>query len=438
MKSFKNSIAAVIAVATFVVSPQSAVAEEEQFVPLLSYRIGPYAAGGITLFGGMIDYYNYVNKNGGVNGVQIVFEECETEYNVSKGIECYERLKDAYAGASIFETGSTGVAYALMDRAPSDKIPVSTVGYGRADSADGRVFPFVFPMIATYWSQADVMVHYLADEVGGEANLRGKTIVNLHHDSSYGKEGIRIFDSYAEKYDFNMIHIPVPSPGIDQQSQWSQIRAARPDYVILWGWGVMNPTALKAAQRAGFPATKIIGSWWAAAETDTIPAGDAAEGYRAMTYSLPGSFPLLTQIQEQLYANGEGNISKTSLVGSVSHVRGLIVGVIVTEAIRIAQEEFGVGKPVTGEQIQWALEHLKLDSVRQKELGIQGVIPELEVTCSNHEGSGQVAVQVWKDGKWELASEGWVEGDAAFVRSLVEEASAKYAAEHSITPRDCN
>ena len=78
----------------------TAMAQGEQFIPILSYRVGPYAAGGSGYFGGTIDYFNLVNANGGINGVKLAWEECETEYNASRGVECYERLKKKGGGAT--------------------------------------------------------------------------------------------------------------------------------------------------------------------------------------------------------------------------------------------------------------------------------------------------------------------------------------------------
>lgn len=72
-----------------------AQAANEQYFPLQSYRVGPYAAGGTGFFGGFIDYLQYINAKGGVNGVKLTWSECETEYVVEKGVECYERLKGA-------------------------------------------------------------------------------------------------------------------------------------------------------------------------------------------------------------------------------------------------------------------------------------------------------------------------------------------------------
>jgi branched-chain amino acid transport system substrate-binding protein len=59
-------------------------AAQEQYIPILSYRVGPYAAGGSGFFGGSIDYFNLVNANGGINGVKIKWEECETIQRVPR------------------------------------------------------------------------------------------------------------------------------------------------------------------------------------------------------------------------------------------------------------------------------------------------------------------------------------------------------------------
>src|SRR6266480_2622388 len=97
----------------------------EQFVPLLSYRVGAYAAGGSGIFGGYIDYMSYINiRDGGINGVKLTWAECETEYNNSRGVECYERLKKQGGGATLVQPLSTGITYSLIDRVATDKVPM--------------------------------------------------------------------------------------------------------------------------------------------------------------------------------------------------------------------------------------------------------------------------------------------------------------------------
>jgi branched-chain amino acid transport system substrate-binding protein len=67
---------------------------KEQFFPLLSYRTGPYAPNGTPWANGKQDYLKMINaRDGGINGVKLTFEECETGYATDRGVECYERLK---------------------------------------------------------------------------------------------------------------------------------------------------------------------------------------------------------------------------------------------------------------------------------------------------------------------------------------------------------
>ena len=406
----------------------------EQYVPLLSYRVGPYGSNGTSFFGGMIDYMNLVNMSGGVNGVKLTWEECETEYNPSRGVECYERLKSKNGGASIVEPLSTGIAYGILDRVAKDKIPMTTLGYGRSDAANGKVFPYVFPLLSTYWNQAGAMIVYLGEKSGGMDKLKGKKIVHLFHDSAYGKEPLPVLEAEAAKWGFELIKIPVAPPGNEQQSQWLQIRQANPDYVIMWTFGVMSAVGLKTAQRNGFPREKILGVWWAGSEEDTEPAGDAAKGYSAMSFTTPGNFPVLDEIRNKLYATGKGNLKELDRVGNVMYMRGIAATVLMVEAMRVAQNKYGKGKVLSGEQMRWGLENLNVDAARQKALGVFDMFPPIKTSCDDHEGSGAVKVVQWDGKQWISVSKNWITGDKALVRKLLEESSAAYAKEKGITP----
>lgn len=407
---------------------------QEQYVPMLSYRVGPYGSNGTSFFGGMIDYMNLVNMKGGVNGVKLTWEECETEYNPSRGVECYERLKGKRGGATLVEPLSTGIAYGILDRVGKDKIPMTTLGYGRSDAANGKVFPYVFPLITTYWNQAAAMVVYLGERAGGMDKLKGKKIVHLYHDSAYGKEPLPVLEAEAAKWGFELVKIPITPPGNEQQSQWLQIRQQKPDYVIMWTFGVMSAVGLKTAQRNGFPREKILGVWWAGSEEDTEPAGEAARGFSTMSFTTPGEFPLLDEIRNSLYKNGKGNLKETDRVGNVMYTRGIAAAVMMIEAMRTAQDRFGKGKVLSGEQMRWGLENLNIDRARQKALGVEDMFPPVKTSCDDHEGSGAVKVVQWDGKKWVALSKTWITGDKALVRKLLEESSAAYAKEKGITP----
>ena len=116
---------------------------KEIFIPLLVYRTGPYSPSGIPIANGLADYYTLLNeRDGGVNGVRLVWEECETQYSTRRTVECYERLKGK--GALYVLPFSTGAMYQLIPRTPADKISVIQVGAGMTAAADGRWFPWVF------------------------------------------------------------------------------------------------------------------------------------------------------------------------------------------------------------------------------------------------------------------------------------------------------
>jgi len=247
-----------------------------------------------------------------------------------------------------------------------------------------------------------------------------------------------VLDIQAKKYGFQVTHIAVPHPGNEQQSQWLQVRQIKPDWVILRGWGVMNPTAIRAAARIGYPRTKMVGVWWSGAEEDVIPAGDAAKGYIAAGFNLPGtSFPVMQDVLKHVYKKGKGDLEDNSRVGSIYHTRGIVAGIITAEAIRTAQARFGKGKPMTGEQVRWGIEHLNIDDKRLKDLGATGLMQPLKVSCMDHEGGGAVKFLQWDGRKWNVITD-WIESDQSIVRPMIEASAAQYAKEKGITPRDCS
>lgn len=434
-KVFKPAVAA--AAVSLAMLSQAAYSAE-QFFPIPSYRVGPYGANGQSFYGGFIDYLNYVNlKDKGVNGVTLSWEECETEYNTAKGVECYERLKGKAAqSAGPIHTMSTGISYALVDKAAQDKLPLAMMGYGRTDAVDGSVFPYAFPLVTTYQMQASAIVKFVKEKLGG--SLAGKKIVYLYHDSAYGKEAIVALNAEAALNKFDLVLIPVAHPGNEQGAQWLKIRQERPDFVIFWGWGVMNQTALKAAQKVGFPRDKMIGSWWTGSEEDVIPAGAAAKGYMAATWNVAGKqVPVIADIEKVVYGAGKGNLQDKGKIGTILYNRGVSAAVLSVEAIRKAQEKFGKGKAMDGTQVAWGLEHLDISDARLKALGATNLLPPIKTSCSNHEGSGKVKIQQWDGAKWVPVSD-WIEGNKGLIHPLFQASAKQYAKEKGITPRDCS
>ncbi|HAR81842.1 MAG TPA: ABC transporter permease, partial [Sulfitobacter pontiacus] len=268
----------------------------ELVFPSLSYRTGPYAANGIPFADGYADYFTLLNeRDGGIGGEPIRMIECETGYNTEKGVECYESTKGE--GALVYQPLSTGITYQLIPKATADGIPVHSMGYGRTSAKDGSVFKNIFNYPTNYWDGASVAIKHLLDLNGG--SLEGKKIALVYHNSAYGKEPIRTLEELGKKHGFELSLLPVDHPGQEQKSQWLQIRREKPDNVIMYGWGVMNQVAVQEAANIRYPMDQFIGIWWSGSENDVRPAGDKANGYKALTFHNVGDdFPVFDDIQK--------------------------------------------------------------------------------------------------------------------------------------------
>jgi branched-chain amino acid transport system substrate-binding protein len=409
--------------------------DKSMFLPLLVYRTGPFAPNGIPSANGFNDYFNLINeRDGGINGVKIAFEECETQYKTDLGVECYERLKGKHP--VLVNPFSTGITYQLIPKAAVDKVVVHSAGYGMTASADGRWFPWVFNVPMTYWSQASAFIKYVGAQEGGLDKLKGKKIVHVYHNSPYGKEANPTLETLAQKHGFELTLLAVDSPGQEQKATWLQVRRINPNWIYISGWGVMNQVAVREAAAINFPMDHAVGNWWTGTEVDVVPAGDGAKGYKSMTFHAPGrDFKVHQDIVKYVYERGKGSLARPD-IGEVLYNRTIINAMIDVEAIRTAMRKFG-NKPLTGEQVRWGMENLDITEKRLDELGMKGLMRPLKVTCENHEGNGMALVQQWDGKKWNIVSD-WIEPMRDVVRPKIEAAAVEEAKKLNYTMRDCS
>ena len=438
MKKPMLMLSALLSCATLVAPTQLLAQAKEQFVPVLSYRTGPYAPNGTPWANGFVDYLKLVNAKGGINGVKIAYEECETGYDTARSVECYERLKSK--NPSFVQTLSTGATFAITEKAPADKIPVLTIGYGRSESSDGAVFKWNFPIAGTYWVAADTIMQAIAKKEGGWDKLKGKKVALVYHDSPFGKEPIPLLQERSRNHGFELQLLPVTPPGVEQKATWLQVRQAKPDYVVLWGWGVMNSTAIKEAQATGYAREKMYGVWWAGAEPDVKDVAEGAKGYNAITiqHGAEPNSDIVKTLLTQIHDKGQGTGPKEE-VGQVLYLRGVMSAMIGIEGIRAAQERFGKGKVMTGEQVRWGLENLNLTQAKLDALGFKGVMRPISTSCMDHMGAAWTRIHTWNGKAWEFTSD-WMQADEQILKPLVKATADKYAAEKKLTRRtgqDC-
>ncbi len=437
MKRLNLALAAAVVAAATALPAASAWAQAQQYMPVLSYRTGPYAPNGVPIADGIVDYLKLVNERGGINGVKLLIEECETQYDTARSVECYERLKNKNGGATVVQPWSTGATFALSERAPIDKISLVTLGYGRSESADGLVFKWNFPLAGNYWVAADAIIQAIGKREGGMDKLKGKKIALIYHDSPYGKEPIPLLQERAKMQGFDLQLLPVAAPGVEQKATWLQIRKDRPDFVIMWGFGVMNSTALKEAQATGYPRDKMYGVWWAGAEPDARDVGEAAKGYNAVALQVSADHGagVVKETLDKLYAKGKGTAASKDEVGDVLWLRGAMSSMLVVEGVRAAQERFGKGKVMNGEQVRWGLENLNLTQAKIDALGFGGVLRPISTSCKDHMGSYWARISTWDGKQWKISSD-WIQADEQILNPMIKSAAAKYASEKKIAPRD--
>ncbi len=438
MKLKTLALAAALAAGT--ATPTVFAQDKVQFFPSLTGRTGPVAPNATPFANGYADYMKLVNLRGGINGVMTLVEECETAYATDRGVECYERLKGKHGGATVFQPLSTGITFALTEKIPNDKIPMITSGYGRSDSQDGSAFKWNFPLIGHYWVAGDTLLQHIANKEGGWDKLKGKKIAVLYHDSPFGKELLPILQERSKMHGFELQLLPVPAPGVEQKAIWLQVRQSRPDFVIMQTWGVMTPTALKEAIATGYPREKMFGTWWSGAEPDLRDIGAAAKGYSAvmMQHGAEPQSDVVKEILAKVHGAGQGTGAKDE-VGNVLYMRGVVGAMLAVEGTRAAQDRFGKGKPVTGEQARWGYENLHLTQARLDALGFKGVLRPISTSCFDHMGSAWARVHTWDGAKFTWASD-WLQADQQIIKPMVTDSATKYAQDKKLTKRagsDC-
>jgi branched-chain amino acid transport system substrate-binding protein len=414
--------------------PSIASAEDSIYIPLLTYRTGAFAVSGIPIANGLADYFNMLNeRDGGIGGVKLVVDECETGYDTKKGIECYESVKGK--NPVVMSPYSTGITLQLIPKASVDKIPILSMAYGLSASADGNTFPWVFNPPSTYWDGASVFVKHVAQVEGGFDKLKGKKLGLLYLDAPYGKEPIPVLDQLAKDYGFELKLYPVAAAEMQNQSSlWLNVRRDRPDWIYLQGFGAMNPTAVKEAIKANYPMDHLVGNWWAGGDDDARPGGPEAKGYVSLDFNMVGQdFPALQDIIKYVVDKGKSQTASKDKVGENFYNRGVLNAVIIAEGIRNAQRITGK-KAINGEDMRRGLESLNITAARLKELGLDGFAAPFRVSCGDHNGHHAVYLAQWDGTKWTKASD-WIEPMKDKVVPLIDAAAKEYANSNSGWPK---
>ena len=369
--------------------------DKEVIIGMQCDRTGPTQITGTHLCPAYHDYVALLNSRGGIEGYKIKVIEIDHEYKVPPAMEAHERFKKEGA---IFESvyGTPQIA-ALIKKLEEDKMAATSPGFGSAAAADGKRYPWVFPVAATYWSQAAVGVDFIKGKLGGD--LKGKKIAYMYFDNPAGKEPIGVLEDIAKLEGFEMRTFAVPSPGIEMGAQVLDVTGRfKPDFVVLGLFGRAPAVALKELKGKGYPLSKVLGFVWAVSEADIAAAGGMAfaEGYHTLQYTGIGKdFQVIRDIEAMYKA--QGKTPPKEMDTTVLYNRGVYQAAVQIEAIRQAIVAKGGAKPSSSD-VRDGFE--KIVTVPVGDLS-----PPLKLTPEDHEGGGWVQVWTVKGGKYEKASE---------------------------------
>jgi branched-chain amino acid transport system substrate-binding protein len=386
--------------ATLAFGGSQAFAQKELVFGLQCDRTGATANVGTVLCPGYQDYIALVNSKGGVEGYKIKVLEIDNEYKVPPAMEAHERFKKE--GAVLEGLYGTPQTAALNKKLEEDKIPGTSPGFGTASAADGKRFPYTFPIAASYWSQGGAAVAFAKEALGG--NLKGKKIAFLFYDNPAGKEPLPILEDLAKAEGFELRTFAVPAPGLEMGAQILDItQRFKPDYIIAHLFGRAPSVAIKELKGKGFPLSKVVSFVWGSAESDIIAAGGmgVAEGYSTMQFAGVGKdFQVIKDIEAMYKAQGKP--APKEMDSTVYYNRGVFIAALHVEAARNAIKAKGGAMP-TSEDVKKGME-----SIKGFTLG--GFVPPMELTAADHEGGGWVQIWTVKGGKLVMVKD-WFQGN---------------------------
>jgi branched-chain amino acid transport system substrate-binding protein len=361
---------------------------------------------------GQRDYLTLVNERGGVSGWKIQADVVDTGNETQRGIEAYERFKRE--GVLVVDPLSTPVSRALVPRALNDKINLVTMFSGRSDAADGSVFPYVIPMSASYWSQAAVLIEYIARQ---EKDLKGKKIAIVYIDTPFGKEPLPLLREIAKRRGFELLPFPYAPPGNEQAAVWTQVRRANPNWTLIWGGGVGQTVSLKEAIRNGISPEKIASVVWLSESDMKVVGEDAAKGVLKFEGAASGREPKIIQdILKDVVSKGKG-AGPQELVGTSYYNIGVLSAALMVEGTRKALE-ISKGAMITSQTLNEGLRSIT-------KFNAEGLSPSITITKTDHQGGGMGRVAQWDGRRW-VAKSDWLSADQDLVWELIKQSSAEF------------
>jgi branched-chain amino acid transport system substrate-binding protein len=365
-------------------------------VGLIGARVGPVASAGVGVGDAFNDWIRYVNGSGGVNGRQVKLVEIESEYQVPKGIEAYNKLKSD--GMAVALVVGTALSDALTGPSATDKIPIVFPGQGNASAVDGTKFPYAFPGSPNYPHQASAAVQFLMEEWTAAGKAGGPRIVCLGWEPPPGQEYCASVKAAAEAVKATFVkQITIPAKAADVKPQILEAKQANPDFVFHSTLFSLAVAVMKTACAEGLGG-KLVSWHWALSENEINGAGaQCAEGLTGTVMSkLPVSQPEAMKKLQAAAVAGKYSLSP-SAGNNQLYGNGLLAAILLTEALKHADETAGEGK-IGGPEVKAGFEAV------ENYTG-DGIMCPTTITAKDHGGNRALNVYRVQGGTFKLIKE---------------------------------
>jgi branched-chain amino acid transport system substrate-binding protein len=343
---------------------QRGVTKDTIKLGLILVKTGPVAALGLPNGNGMVDYFHWLNDQGGINGrkVEVIWED--DQFEAPKSVAALKKLITRDEVLTVLTTGGSQQTIANLKNINDYKVP--NIPNALMKEFYEPYQPYIFAMGATYESQYDCIVDYIFNDL----KEKHPRIGVIYEKKEYGKIGLEAIRKRAKAYGVDLAaELVLPTGAVDASSQVLTLQENKVDYVITC---VLLPPAitfLKTTQKYNYWPKKIFGFNWATDDQIVKACGEAAKNFIGVNFvgSWNDDSPGLKTVRQIAEKYKRTDIGLTSL-----YVNGVGVSMLFAEAIKRA------GNNLTPDGLKAALESLK-----NFETG--GVFPPVTYTSKSHE-----------------------------------------------------
>ncbi|MBN1483692.1 MAG: ABC transporter substrate-binding protein [Chloroflexia bacterium] len=307
---------------------------------------GPTSGIGQQYLGGVRDYFDYINTQGGINGRQVELIYDDYVYELPRATNLYQRLVKeekviALLGWDVADTA------ALQKDSARDHVPFFTTSF-----SEQLVLPenssYIFFVGATHSDQIKIVLHYIHET--WRDSTRRPRVAFIYNDTPFGQSPLADGHEYAASRDIEIVaEIMVPLAARDASTQMGELVQSEADYAIVQETPRAMATILRDASRMRVE-TQFIALDWATNEKTIALAGDAAE-------NLLGTAPFV--FVHEVMPGTEAILSYAEQIGrpldklSIRYVAGWTTAMVLLEGVRRA------GDDLSGPGLRQAMESIK-------------------------------------------------------------------------------